>query len=65
MESRLQRMQTSMHTNSPTVTLVSSETTLSTDTNLSSGMQLIKQVLCYAVFFFFFPFNDLRVEFND
>uniref|UniRef100_A0A4W6FWV9 Serine/threonine-protein kinase/endoribonuclease IRE1 n=1 Tax=Lates calcarifer TaxID=8187 RepID=A0A4W6FWV9_LATCA len=36
LESRLQRMQTSMHTNSPTVTLVSSETTLSTDTNLSN-----------------------------
>ncbi|XP_040002423.1 serine/threonine-protein kinase/endoribonuclease IRE1 isoform X4 [Xiphias gladius] len=36
-ESRLQRMQTDMQTNVQTVTLVSSDTTLSTDTNLSRG----------------------------
>lgn len=61
-ESRLQRMQTDMQTNVQTVTLVSSDTTLSTDTNLSRGKKRIKYVPCYAVF----PlFNDLGVWFHE
>ncbi|XP_033985330.1 serine/threonine-protein kinase/endoribonuclease IRE1 [Trematomus bernacchii] len=38
-ESRLQRMQTNMQTNMQTMSSVSSDTTLSTDTNLSSDSQ--------------------------
>lgn len=69
-ESRLQRMQTDMQTsvqtnmqpNVETVTLVSSDTTLSTDTNLSSGKWPINPVL-YDVFVI--VFDDCGVQFND
>lgn len=62
-ESRLQRIQTNMQTtNTQTVTLASSDSTLSADTNRSSGKQPVKQLLCSLQQCFVSYFHFLLAE---